>query len=358
MVNVMNTGGEWWIRGVVPLALLHAALYLTLLLRPGRIAPLLWNAGPVLLVILATALLAAGLASSLRGGRVWSPRSAAALATVFLLVMLSAAFRTYPSSHDGRPSSIEFRLPLDGPVTVAWGGGALRVNHHVTTPEERWAYDLLVTVDSVTHRGDGSAVSDYYAYDRPVRAPAAGRVVAVHDGDPDAPPGRAARRGRGGNGIVLEVAPGQYLFLLHFRAGTIRVAAGEDVRAGDTVGRVGNSGNSSEPHLHVHLQDTPEVGAGEGIPMHFANYVVLEDGRTIRRGIPHGGMRGGRYVGQTVSASVGRGGAGRIELPQRDLVRHGNRSRCEAQPVVAGLILEGTGDRQGLNTLERGSGLW
>jgi murein DD-endopeptidase MepM/ murein hydrolase activator NlpD len=261
----------------------------------------LWNVGPVLLVILSTALLAVGLASSLRGGHAWSRRGAAGLVTVLLLVLLSAGFRTYPSSYDDRPSAVDFRLPLDGPVTVAWGGGALRVNHHVTTPEERWAYDLLVTADGVTHRRDGSALTDYYVYDRPVRAPAAGRVVAVQDGVPDAPPGRADRRGRGGNGVVLEVAPGQYLFLLHLRAGTIRVAAGQDVREGDVVGRVGSSGNSSEPHLHVHLQDTPEVGAGEGIPMYFAGYVVLNGGQKVRRGVPTGGMRDGRYTGQVIT---------------------------------------------------------
>jgi murein DD-endopeptidase MepM/ murein hydrolase activator NlpD len=301
---VMKAGSEWWTRGVIALAVLHAALFLTLQARPGRIAPVLWMAGPISLVIVASMLLAAALLSSLRNRHTWSRRRAAWLAALFVLVMTTGAYRTYPSSYDDKPSRIDFRLPLDGPVTVAWGGADARVNHHVINPEERWGYDLLVTVGGLTHRGSTMALTDYHVYDRPVHAPAAGRVVDVHDGDPDAPPARADRVRQGGNRVVLEVATGQYLFILHLRAGTIRVAPGDDVREGEIVGHVGNSGNSSEPHVHVHLQDTREPGRGEGIPLYFSHYVLLDRGQRIRRGLPQGGMRGGRYVGDTIARAA------------------------------------------------------
>lgn len=301
---LMKVSSDWWIYGVIPLALLHVTLFLTLQARPGRIAPVLWTLGPSLLVISAAALLAAALRSSSRSRHTWSRRRAAGLAALFLLVIATGAYRTYPSSYDDKPSVVDFRLPLDGPVRVAWGGPTARVNHHVSDPAERWAYDLLVTHDGVTHRGSAIALTDYYADDRHVHAPAAGRVIDVHDGDPDAPPGRADRKRRGGNRIVLEVAPGQYLFILHLKDGTIRVAPGQDVQQGQIVGHVGNSGNSSEPHVHVHLQDTPAPGLGEGIPFYFSNYVVLDGGQTIRRGIPQGGVRGGRYVGETIAQAT------------------------------------------------------
>jgi murein DD-endopeptidase MepM/ murein hydrolase activator NlpD len=297
----MKARSEWWIHGVIPLALLHAALFLTLQARPGRVAPLLWRAGPILLALLASVLLAAAFVSSLRNRHVWTWRGTAGLAALFFLVMATGAYRTYPSSYDNKPSAVAFRLPLDGPVTVAWGGANETVNHHVINPEERWGYDLLVTVDGVTHRGSTTALSDYHAYGRPVHAPATGRVVDVHDGDPDAPPGRADRLRQGGNRVVIEVAPGDYLFILHLKAGTIRVTPGQEVREGEIVGHVGNSGNSSEPHVHLHLQDSPTLGQGEGIPLYFSNYVVLDRGETIRRGIPQGGVRGGRYVGDTIT---------------------------------------------------------
>jgi hypothetical protein len=102
----------------------------------------------------------------------------------------------------------------------------------------------------------------------------------------------------------LEVAPGEYLFILHLRAGTLRVTTGQVVREGQIVGHVGNSGNSREPHVHPHLQDSPRPGLGEGIPLYFSNYLVLDRGRKISRGIPEGGMRDGRYIGQTIANAV------------------------------------------------------
>ena len=56
---------------------------------------------------------------------------------------------------------VRFRLPLDGPVTVAWGGADTDVNYHAVMPDQRWAYDLLVTREGRTHRGDGTRLDDY-----------------------------------------------------------------------------------------------------------------------------------------------------------------------------------------------------
>ena len=192
------------------------------------------------------------------------------------------------------------RLPLDGCVTVAWGGAPARGNHHVHSPAERWAVDLLVTIDGRSHAGAGDALTDYYAYDRPVRAPADGRIVAVHDGVPDAAVARPEPSRRGGNQIVVEVVPGEHLFLLHLRRGSIGVRAGDRVQRGHIVARVGNSGNSTEPHLHVHLQDSPVAGRGQAIPFHFADYVHHTSGQAVVRGMPVGGMRRGQWVGDIV----------------------------------------------------------
>src|SRR3990170_6128270 len=103
---IMKARGEWWVHGVIPLALLHAALYLTLQARPGGIAPLLWRVGPILLVLLASGLLAAAFWSSLRNKHTLNRRRAACLAALFLLVMATGAYRTYPSSYDDKPSAV------------------------------------------------------------------------------------------------------------------------------------------------------------------------------------------------------------------------------------------------------------
>jgi hypothetical protein len=290
---------DWWIHGVTPLAAGHVALYFTLQSRPGTIAIHLWKWGPPALMVATAVLLGAAFWSGLRQHHGWSGRRVAGLAGLCALVFAVGAYRIFPSSHDHRPSPIDFRLPLEGPVRVAWGGPTARVNYHVRAPAERWAYDLLVTIDGITSRGTGATVSDYYAYGKPVRAPASGRVIDVHDGDPDAPPGRADPSRGAGNRIVIEVSAREYLVIAHLKRGTIRVSTGDAVRAGDLLAMVGNSGNSSEPHVHLHLQDSPTPGQGEGIPLLFANY-ALQGGVPVRRGIPEGGVRNGRYVGDVV----------------------------------------------------------
>jgi hypothetical protein len=234
----------------------------------------------------------------------WSRGRLAGLAGLAFAVGVVPFYRTYPSSYDDRPSVARFRLPLDGPVTVAWGGAAADVNYHVVQPDQRWAYDLLVTEAGKSHRGDGRALDDYLVFDRPVRAPADGAVRAVHDGEPDVSPGRRPPRPSLGNHVVIEVAPGEFLFVVHLRQGSITVAPGERVTAGQVIGRVGNSGTSTEPHVHVHVQDTPRPYFGEGIPFSFSGY--RREGRFVEQGMPRGGVVGGRFVGEVVEHDVER----------------------------------------------------
>ncbi|XRQ10120.1 M23 family metallopeptidase [Actinomadura welshii] len=72
-----------------------------------------------------------------------------------------------------------------------------------------------------------------------------------------------------GNSVVLDLGDGVYAVLAHMRRGSVRVRKGDRVRAGDVLGEVGNSGNSSEPHLHFHLMDRPRPLAAAGVPFAF-----------------------------------------------------------------------------------------
>jgi murein DD-endopeptidase MepM/ murein hydrolase activator NlpD len=133
-------------------------------------------------------------------------------------------------------------------------------------------------------------LANYYVYGRTVRAPAAGTVRSESNAMPDSPIGTTrAVSNSCGNHVVIEVAPDEFLFLCHLQPGSIAVRAGDRVGARQPVGRVGNSGKSTEPHLHLHLQTTPHHDLGEGIPLYFHDY--LENGRVIQRGMPTGGRR-------------------------------------------------------------------
>ena len=294
---------DWWVRASCALAVAQAVILAVAHARPGLAGVVLWFVGPPLVVLTAAGLLAVAFARTLRR----RPVSRLHLAVYLLLGCVVASVvlvRSYPSSYDARPSDVRFRLPLDGPITVAWGGATLGHNYHTVMPDQKWAYDLLVTHEGRTHRGDGSRVDQYYAYGLPVVSPADGIVHSTRDWDPDEPPGYWRIRRVTGNHVVLEVAPGEYLFVAHLQPGSVRVAPGDRVRQGQVLGLVGNSGNSTEPHVHLHLQDTPRTYLGESIPFYFHDYRLGD--RLIARGMPTGGQRNrrsvprGPYVGQIV----------------------------------------------------------
>jgi murein DD-endopeptidase MepM/ murein hydrolase activator NlpD len=186
-------------------------------------------------------------------------------------------------------------LPFDGEWYVFWGGRTVEENYHAVTVDQRFAYDILVMRKGVTHPAGGKANSDYYCFDQPIHAPAAGVVTESVDGIEDNVPGVMNPAAPAGNHLVIDHGNGEYSLLAHFRRGTVTVHTGDHVKAGQLLGKCGNSGNSSEPHLHYHLQNTPKFGGSEGLPAQFHDYCA--DGKHVDRGEPH--------KGQTISTCGG-----------------------------------------------------
>ncbi|MFB4306655.1 M23 family metallopeptidase [Actinomadura sp. GTD37] len=85
-----------------------------------------------------------------------------------------------------------------------------------------------------------------------------------------------------GNSVTLDLGDGVYAVFAHLRRGSVRVAKGDRVRAGDVLGEVGNSGNTSEPHLHFHLMDRPRPMTAAGLPFAFP----YEAGGRTETGVP------------------------------------------------------------------------
>jgi murein DD-endopeptidase MepM/ murein hydrolase activator NlpD len=181
------------------------------------------------------------------------------------------------------------RLPFDGEWTVFNGGRTLATNPHAAARNQRFAVDLAVVRDGRTFRGDGNGLADYHVWGAPVLAPAAGKVVATVDGLPDNTMGTTDRENLAGNHVILDHGNGEYSFLAHFQRASLAVIEGQEVEAGHALGRVGNSGNSSEPHLHYHLQDGPVFAEAESMPAAFVDYVA--DDRPVGRGELHKGQR-------------------------------------------------------------------
>ncbi|MDP2497762.1 MAG: M23 family metallopeptidase [Candidatus Palauibacterales bacterium] len=182
----------------------------------------------------------------------------------------------------------DLRLPFDGSWYVFWGGRTPRLNYHAQARDQRFAYDFLKLVDGSSHEDDGSENADYHCYGTPVLAPAAGRVVRMADSVPDNTPGRMNREQIFGNHVVLDHGDGEYSVLAHLRHGSVAVDSGDRVERGERLGECGNSGNSSEPHLHYHLQDGPALGRATGLPAFFRSYTA--DGDIVERGEPTRGQ--------------------------------------------------------------------
>ncbi|HWK90038.1 MAG TPA: M23 family metallopeptidase [Longimicrobium sp.] len=176
------------------------------------------------------------------------------------------------------------RLPFEGEWTVVWGGRTVEQNYHAAVASQRFAYDLLVTRGGRTHDGDGSTLEQYYCWGRPILAPAAGTVVGFTDGLRDQAPGQMDRANPPGNHVILDHGKGEFSLLAHLREGSVAVGAGDRVQAGQKLGECGNSGNTSEPHLHYHLQNAPELWTAEALPAQFNGYFA--DGQRVERGEP------------------------------------------------------------------------
>jgi hypothetical protein len=130
----------------------------------------------------------------------------------------------------------------------------------------------------------------YFSFGRPILAPTDGVVVDVHDGEIDHVGrrsqlslvpyalGQAARLRQGvraiaGNYVVIALdGDGPFVALVHLRAGSVRVAIGDEVTSGQPLGACGNSGNSTQPHVHVQVMDNLNLTIARGLPMAFRGF--------------------------------------------------------------------------------------
>ena len=116
-------------------------------------------------------------------------------------------------------------------------------------------------------------LNDHPCYGRPILAPADGRVVWARDGARELPPFRESRTHEAGNFVILEHAPDEFSEFRHLQRNSLAVKVGDNVRAGDVIGRCGNSGNAVTPHLHFGFLGSYQPIATR--PMRFTNYQVM-----------------------------------------------------------------------------------
>lgn len=160
-------------------------------------------------------------------------------------------------------------IPIDGRAVIA----------------QRFAIDWVkVGDDGKTYRGDEKDNKNYYCYGLDALAVADGVVTEVKDGIPQNIPGENSRavpitlETVGGNHVIVEIGKGVYAFYAHLQPGGIKVKLGDKVKRGQVLGLIGNSGNSTEPHLHFHVSNANSPLGSEGLPYLLPSFEVQGHG--------------------------------------------------------------------------------
>lgn len=235
-------------------------------------------------------------------------------------------FLYFPLTGSARPSTIRHRLtmqdsvgtrtlvmadvpvapepsaiapPLKGGNWLAGNGPARTSGHRralipiggVPAIAQRFAIDFVM-VDSTfkTHHGDALKNENYYAYGVDALAVGDGIVAARKDSIIENVPGITSRavpitlETVGGNHVILDLGGGRFAFYAHLQPGSLRVKLGDRVRKGQVLGLVGNSGNSTEPHLHFHVADSKSPLGSEGVPYVFESLDILGRCQSIAGG--------------------------------------------------------------------------
>lgn len=177
-------------------------------------------------------------------------------------------------------SSIKYSLPFYGKWVVLNGGITERLSHSWDIPTQRYAYDFVVLDDAgSSFYGEETEVKSFYCYGKNILAPADGIIVEVGTGTPNSRITKnrdvsCSARDMRGNYILIRHADHEYSLLAHLKPDSILVTVGQTVKRGEKVAECGNSGNTTEPHLHFQVQMGTSFYSSPGLPVEFENIAV------------------------------------------------------------------------------------
>ena len=171
-----------------------------------------------------------------------------------LMVDLGRAFLGGPAA------VVRIAPPFEGEWLVLQGGRSPLQSHHLAAYNQRYALDLVRLQDGWISTG-GTGNASFHSWEQPLVSPADGTVVLARGDMQDAvgPNAVGAREDAAGNVLVIALDTGHFVVLAHLRHGTLRVGDGDRVRKGDRLALVGNSGNTTMPHLHLQVQTHADI---------------------------------------------------------------------------------------------------
>jgi len=191
------------------------------------------------------------------------------------------AYKLKPPSKESYALKGSYILPFTGKWTVVNGGSSKELSHSWGIVSQRYAYDFVIVDDEgKTRSGDARSVGSYYCYGKDIIAPADGVVVSLRkkykDSFVDGKNAYCDAPNLTGNFIVIKHNDDEYSFIAHIMKDSITVKVGDEVKQGDVIAKCGNTGNSSEPHIHFQLQSGKSFFFSAGLPIAFSGISAQE----------------------------------------------------------------------------------
>jgi hypothetical protein len=165
-------------------------------------------------------------------------------------------------------------FPFKEEAFVYWGGATADVNYHMKDMNQQYAYDILMVANGVPYKGDPLNNESYFVFGKEIIAPCDATVVKVIDGIKDNVPGEVNRLNLTGNTIVLETERKEYLLFAHIKENSILYKEGDLIKQGQVIAQCGNSGNTTQAHLHFQLQNTIDLFNTIGAKLYLDEIIV------------------------------------------------------------------------------------
>lgn len=200
--------------------------------------------------------------------------------SIGIYALLGVVFAWYNvsiiSGYAADEPAAELTFPLEnGTYYTAHGGSQEQINYHQAVREQQYALDIL-QLNAFGMRASGlypNQLDRYAIYGETLHSPCTGEVLEVERGLDDQKPPQSDPENPNGNYVRLACDNTEAsVYLSHMREGSVTVSEGEQVQEEQEIGRVGNSGNTTEPHLHIHAEKN-----GEGVPITFQNRFLVRN---------------------------------------------------------------------------------
>ncbi len=195
--------------------------------------------------------------------------------------LLIKPYVVFPES-DKKYSQNTYIMPIKEEWFVFWGGVNEFVNYHYAYEAQRYAYDLVIMKNDSTFKDSPNVNENYYAFNKEVTAPADGKVIKVVNHLEDNIPGEMYEMEPAGNVIIIEHTNHEYSMVAHLKKNSCLVQQGDTVKQGDVIALCGNSGNSSEAHIHFQVMDAPDLLNCQSLRIRFADGLEPIQGDVVK----------------------------------------------------------------------------